>query len=114
VTSRPGGAEREERRASGVAYTAPIVWEAIFLLVVLKVPVVYLGWVVWWAIRAVPEPPRGEDLATVVPDPEPAGPFPRPRRLPGPRPHRGRPHAPLSRRPARRTSAAVARGKLAE
>lgn len=35
-------------------------WEAIFLLVVLKIPMVYLAVVVWWAIRAVPTP-GGED-----------------------------------------------------
>ncbi len=30
------------------------VWEAIFMLVVLKIPMVYLAAVVWWAIRAEP------------------------------------------------------------
>jgi hypothetical protein len=30
------------------------VWEAVFMLVVLKIPVVYLAAVVWWAIRAEP------------------------------------------------------------
>jgi hypothetical protein len=29
-------------------------WEAIFMLVVLKIPMVYLAVVVWWAIRAEP------------------------------------------------------------
>jgi hypothetical protein len=33
-------------------------WEAIFLLVVLKIPMVYLAVVVWWAIRA--EPTQGD------------------------------------------------------
>ena len=37
------------------------VWEAIFMLVVLKIPVVYLGIVVWWAIRAEPTPEDGPD-----------------------------------------------------
>jgi hypothetical protein len=37
------------------------VWEAIFMLVVLKIPVVYLGAVVWWAIRAEPIPEDGGD-----------------------------------------------------
>ena len=32
------------------------VWEAIFMLVVLKIPLVYLGAVVWWAVRAEPDP----------------------------------------------------------
>ena len=36
-------------------------WEAIFMLVVLKIPVVYLAAVVWWAVRAEPEPSDGGD-----------------------------------------------------
>ena len=30
------------------------VWEAVFMLLVLKIPVVYLAAVVWWAVRAEP------------------------------------------------------------
>jgi hypothetical protein len=30
-------------------------WEIIFMLVILKIPVVYVGWVIWWAIKAEPE-----------------------------------------------------------
>ena len=33
-----------------------MVWELVFMLVVLKIPVVYLCAVVWWAIRAEPRP----------------------------------------------------------
>ena len=43
------------------------VWEAIFMLVVLKIPVVYLGLVVWWAIRAEPDPSGGEDVGVLAP-----------------------------------------------
>ena len=35
------------------------VWEAIFMLVVLKIPVIYLASVVWYAVRAEPEPVTG-------------------------------------------------------
>jgi hypothetical protein len=31
-------------------------WELIWMLVILKIPVVYLCLVVWWAIRAKPAP----------------------------------------------------------
>jgi hypothetical protein len=31
--------------------------ELVFMMVILKLPIVYLILVVWWAIRAVPEPP---------------------------------------------------------
>jgi hypothetical protein len=50
-----------------------MVWEAVFLLVVLKIPIVYMCVVVWWAIRAEPRPEEGAGLvARVSPtDPEP-------------------------------------------
>jgi nitrogen fixation-related uncharacterized protein len=37
------------------------VWEAIFMLVVLKIPMVYLAVVVWWAVRAEPISDGGSD-----------------------------------------------------
>jgi hypothetical protein len=37
------------------------VWEAIFMLLVLKIPVIYLAVVVWWAVRAEPDPAVGDD-----------------------------------------------------
>jgi hypothetical protein len=43
-----------------------MVWEAIFLLVVLKIPIVYLCLVVWWAIRAEPRPEEGAQLLARV------------------------------------------------
>ena len=40
------------------------------MLVILKIPVVYLCLVVWWAIRAEPAPPEGADrLAPLEPPP---------------------------------------------
>jgi hypothetical protein len=36
-------------------------WEAIFMLLVLKIPLVYLAVVVWWAIRAEPVIEDGSD-----------------------------------------------------
>lgn len=35
-----------------------VVWTAIWFLVVLKLPVLYLAWVIWWAVK---DPP-GSDL----------------------------------------------------
>jgi len=37
------------------------VWEAVFMLVVLKIPMIYLAAVVWWAVRAEPTPGGGEE-----------------------------------------------------
>jgi hypothetical protein len=41
-----------------------MLWELVFMLVVLKIPVVYLCAVVWWAIKAEPEPLQGVPLRT--------------------------------------------------
>jgi hypothetical protein len=41
-------------------------WEAFFFIVVLKIPIVYIGLVVWWAVRATPEQPEGGDAAAVL------------------------------------------------
>lgn len=40
-------------------YTQAVIWELVFMLVILKIPVVYLCWVVWWAVRAEPRPLEG-------------------------------------------------------
>jgi hypothetical protein len=58
-------------------------WELIFMMLILKIPIVYLAFVVWYAIRAEPEP--GGDSERV--------PLWRPWHRPtGPRPRRGGPH----------------------
>jgi hypothetical protein len=70
-------------------------WELIWMLVILKIPVIYLLAVVWWAIRAKPAPLEPA-LRTVRPegDPRPGWHFVRvrpwsPRRGPHGRPSRG-------------------------
>ena len=79
-----------------------MVWEAIFLLLILKIPIVYLCGVVYWAINAEPVPPADAEPALVAArlDPRP-GWTPRrgARRLP-----RGGPHAGPRRGYARRAS----------
>jgi hypothetical protein len=58
-------------------------WAVIFMMLILKIPIIYLGIVVWYAIRAEPEPGV---------DPSEYSAW-RPWRQPaGPRPHRGGPH----------------------
>jgi hypothetical protein len=32
-----------------------VVWEVVFMLFVLKIPLVYVCWVIWWAVRSEPE-----------------------------------------------------------
>ena len=80
-----------------------MVWETIFLLVVLKIPIIYLACVVWWAIRAQPAPPEPLEPALVT---SPIDPEPRPgwrflRRKARPKHPRGGPHDTAQRAPRR-------------
>ena len=59
-------------------------WELVFMMLILKIPIVYLGLVVWYAIRAEPEP--GVDPNDVL-DLAARGASPT-----APRPRRGGPH----------------------
>jgi hypothetical protein len=63
-----------------------MVWEFIFLMVVLKIPIVYLCLVVYWAVRGDGRPAEGAALVAVPelgPRPDPWSRRPR-RRRPGP------------------------------
>jgi hypothetical protein len=42
------------------------VWEIVFLMVILKIPIVYLCWVVWWAIKAEPRPEEGAAITPAL------------------------------------------------
>ena len=46
------------------------------MLVILKIPVVYLCAVVWWAIKAEPHPPEGAGRTASL-EPGPSGDWPR-------------------------------------
>jgi len=87
---------------SALRYTqAAMLWFTIFFLVILKIPAVYLGYVIWWAVKDPPEPgtdpsydrarPSGEDGGSPVWH-RPAG----KRWVPGRRPG---PHGSPERRP---------------
>lgn len=75
------------RRAGlGVPYTARMVWEFVFMMVILKIPIVYLGLVVYWAVKAEPDPPEPA-LLPAVPEPAPHAPWQPSRRRLRPGPH---------------------------
>jgi hypothetical protein len=85
-----------------------MVWEAVFMLLILKIPIIYLGWVVYWAIKAEPHPEEGAVLPVAgEPDPRPG--WSRRGRLRGPR-HEG-PHRGPSRIYPRRRAPMVARAE---
>jgi hypothetical protein len=77
-----------------------MLWFTLWFMVILKIPIVYLGWVIWWAVKDPPEPglgPAAESFGS-------AGDGPggwsrtRPARVPGRRPG---PHGSPVRRPVR-------------
>jgi len=63
-----------------------MVWEFVFLMVILKIPVIYLCVVVYWAIKAERGPAEGAALVA-SPDIDPRPPWSRRPRLPRPGPH---------------------------
>lgn len=49
-----------------------MVWEIVFMLVILKIPVVYLCVVIWWAIKPEPEQADYAGAAAELPDTPPS------------------------------------------
>jgi len=66
------------------------VLELVFLMVILKIPIIYLCFVVYYAIKATPKPEAGASVTAQLGEPEdgPDRRGRRPRRLPS-RPHGG-------------------------
>jgi hypothetical protein len=73
--------------------------EVVFMLVILKIPVLYLCGVVWWAVRSEPRPLEGARAPARLPEPD----CPWRRR----RPRTPRPHGALRRASARRARVAA-------
>jgi hypothetical protein len=48
-------------------------WELVFLMVILKIPIAYLCYVVWFAIKAEPRGRGGAAGVRVAPDQPPPG-----------------------------------------
>ncbi|MFZ0343428.1 MAG: hypothetical protein WAL31_13985 [Gaiellaceae bacterium] len=87
-------------------------WELVFIMVILKIPIAYLCYVVWYAIKAEPRGRGGPAGVRVLPDPEPPG-HDRVRRRARRRPPR--PHGGPTRVYARTERAAAARaGRIAD
>jgi hypothetical protein len=84
-----------------------MVWELVFMMVILKIPILYLCGVVWWAIRAEPRPPEGAARLVEALDPPPAPPWRRSRV----RPRRFGPRGGPTRSYSRTGRAALARAR---
>ena len=80
------------------------VWELVFLMVILKIPIIYLCFVVYYAIKAAPKPEAGAAVTAQF-GPE-DGPENRRRR---PRPFPARPHGGPARSYGRTPRTALAR-----
>ena len=77
-------------------------WELIWLMVIMKIPILYLCWVVYWAIKSEPE--REEPVRTPAVNDDGPPPAWRPRRRPrrpGPHGHPTRTYARTRRPPVR-------------
>jgi len=83
-----------------------MVWEFIFMMVILKIPIAYLCLVVYWAVKSEPNPPEPAMLPADADWPEPRPPWQR-TRVPR-RPSRG-PHGSPTRSYARTRRVAVPR-----
>ena len=87
-------------------------WELVFLMVILKIPIAYLCYVVWYAIKAEPRGRGGPAGVRAMPD-EPSPSFDRQRRRHRNRPPR--PHGGPARAYPRTARAALAReGRIAD
>jgi len=84
------------------------IWEIVFLMVILKIPILYLCSVIYYAIKAEPKPEAGASV-TAVAGPEDDGGSPQ-RRRPLQRFPRPRPHGGPSRRYPRGPQTVYARG----
>jgi hypothetical protein len=88
-------------------------WELIFIMVILKIPIAYLCYVVWYAIKAEPRGRGGPAGVRVLPDSPPPNSYDRFRRRTRRRPPR--PHGGPARVYARTERAAAARaGRIAD
>lgn len=84
------------------------VWEIVFLMLILKIPIVYLGAVVYYAIKAEPRPEEGAAVTAWLENDDPNSGWGR--RL-HPRRFRPRPHGSPSRTYPRVPRAALARAE---
>jgi hypothetical protein len=81
-------------------------WELVFLMLIMKIPIVYLCAVVWYAIKAEPRPPEGAARLASPPDPSL---HPSWRRSHRPQPFRGGPQRGPRRGAGRPARVAMAR-----
>jgi hypothetical protein len=86
--------------SSALGYTQPpMLWFTIWFLVILKIPALYLAYILWWAVKDPPAPASGPSAEELGGGGRGPGPRLRPRRRPLPSRRPG-PHGSPLRRPA--------------
>ena len=69
-----------------------MIWvEFVFMMLVLKIPLIYVCWIVWWAVKQEPPPLEGAAVTVAAGDPSPSRWLGRGLRPSGPRAPHGRP-----------------------
>jgi hypothetical protein len=84
-------------------------WAFVYLMLVLKIPIVALLWIVWWAVRSTPETDEQRSDGDGGPRRSPRHP-----RRPLPRHPRRGPHGDPAPLPPARTRTVVARARRAD
>jgi hypothetical protein len=84
------------------------VWEIVFLMVIMKIPILYLCLVVYYAIKAEPRPEEGAAVTAQLGGDDSGGGW---RRRLRPRGYRPRPHGGPTRNYPRAPRTALARGE---
>jgi hypothetical protein len=79
-----------------------MLWFTLWFMVILKIPILYLAWVLWWAVKDPPETQAGPGE---VKQDEGGGPGWRPSERRPMRGRRGGPHGAPLRRPVRTRAA---------
>jgi hypothetical protein len=78
-----------------------VLWFTIWFLVILKLPALYLAWIIWYAVKDPPAPQTGPaDAEPLGEDGPPWRPDRSTRRARRPGPHGGPARRPLRARPA--------------
>ncbi|MDQ4082180.1 MAG: hypothetical protein M3123_04740 [Actinomycetota bacterium] len=74
-----------------------MLWFTLWFMVILKIPILYLLYVIWWAVKDPPATEAGPAADAAPEDGLPPGPWRHRRRF---RPRRRGPHGSPERRPA--------------
>ncbi len=92
-----------------------MLWYLLFFAIALKIPTLWLCWVVWWAIKSKPDHETGGASGGYrPPEPDQGGPWWKPGGRTARLAHRRGPHGAPTRRPGQRAPTYAERSDVAE